>query len=165
MNTTPDNTTGDPEQRIAELERQLAEREAERDEGLQRETAIAEVLQVINSSPGDLTPVFDAILEKAMRLCGAAFGSLHTYDGERFQTKAHRGIPQAYAEFRARHPPKGFGAVATLVETRKPVQVLDVAALEAYRVGEPGDLFSRLRAMVELGGVRTQGCSTLYTTE
>ena len=82
MNATPDNTTAGPEQRIADLERQLAAREAERDEGLQRETAIAEVLQVINSSPGDLTPVLDVILEKAMRLCEAPFGALRRFDGE-----------------------------------------------------------------------------------
>ena len=67
----PDDTQIDPRQTVAELRRELDARTTERDEALARETAMAEVLGVINSSPGDLAPVFDAMLEKAIGLCEA----------------------------------------------------------------------------------------------
>src|SRR5712691_4621729 len=91
MTATVDNAVDDLQRANAELQRQLDERTAERDEALDQQTATAEVLQVINSSPGDLAPVFDAILEKALDLCGGVFGHLFTYDGLLLHPTAVRG--------------------------------------------------------------------------
>src|SRR5208282_936300 len=120
-------------------------------EALEQQTATAEVLQVINSSPGDLVPVFDAVLEKAMHLCEAAFGVLRTYDGERLNAVAMRGVPGPYADF-AREPSRpgpetGLGRV---LSGDRLIHITDIRASEAYRSGD------RLRvATVELGGART----------
>ena len=153
MSATPDSTLANPEQRIADLERQLAERKAERDAALQRETATAEVLQVINSSPSDLAPVFDAMLEKALRLCEAAFGFLGTYDGERFRAVAERGLPPALADFvRQPYQPHPGVPPEPLLRGEDLVHIFDVAARPA-----DGPLsVARARALVvEVGGART----------
>ena len=154
MSATRDSTLANPEQRIADLERQLAERTAERDEALQRETASTEVLQVINSSPGDLAPVFDVMLEKATALCEAAFGTLATYDGERFAPAAEYGVPIAFATFRSERgafaPPPG-SSLERVVNGENLVHIADATA-------DPGQAAAPL---VQLGRCRSLVCVAL----
>jgi GAF domain-containing protein/C4-dicarboxylate-specific signal transduction histidine kinase len=119
-------------------------------EALEQQTATAEVLQVINSSPGDLAPVFDAMLEKGMRLCGAAFSVLGTYDGTRFQYPAHRGIPDSFAEYLKTAQPGPTGITRRLIAGAEFVEVADLMDETAYRSGE-----GLRRALVELGGARS----------
>src|SRR6516225_1853907 len=119
----------DPAQLIADLQGQLAECRAERDAGLAREAALAEVLQTTNSSPGDLTPVFDAILEKAHALCGVEHGALVTYDGEYFRLAADRGMPQFWIK-QHRQPYRGSDLHERLLRGERYAQVADAQAAE-----------------------------------
>ena len=90
MTATQDDT-------IIGLQRDIAELRQERDAALARETALAEVLEVMNRSPSNAQPVFDMILEKAHRLCGADLGAMITYDGVAVQTVVSRGYSEAAA--------------------------------------------------------------------
>ncbi len=80
------------------LHDQVTARTRELSESLEQQTATSEVLQVISSSPGELEPVFQAMLANANRLCGAQFGMLNLYDGEAFRHVALHNVPPAYVE-------------------------------------------------------------------
>src|ERR1700680_2473846 len=156
MSAIREDPAADPWLIVADLRRKLEERTAERDahaaelrEARDQQTATAEVLQVINSSPGNLAPVFDAMLEKAMRLCEAAFGFLSTYDGEHFHAVALRGVPQKYAaEFLSSPYRPGPGTTHDrLLHGELLVHIPD---LTRDGVDNP-----RRRAVIDLLGVRT----------
>ena len=123
---------------------------AEQREALEQQTATAEVLQVINASPGNLAPVFEAILEKAHRLCGATLGSIVTFDGEHFHAEMTHGYPEQYAAWmrggwRA-HPQS---AQEELIDGRRFVHVVDLRAPGPWHDHE----FQR--AFIKATGVRT----------
>jgi len=152
MSATPDSTLANPDQRIADLERQLAERTAERDEALDERAAIAEVLQVINSSPGDLAPVFEAILKKAHILCGAVFGVLLVRDGEEFRLAAAHGeqrFVEAARQVGPMRPPEG-SALARLVGGERIIHLRDARAADFYRNAP-----APIRHIVDTNDIRT----------
>jgi class 3 adenylate cyclase len=123
-------------------------------ETLERQTATSEVLQVINSSPGDLQPVFMTMLENAVRICDAKWGTIHRWDGDALHLMATHNLPPAFAEVRGRtavyrpHPKSMFGR---MFESREAVHFADSAAQPAYTERlDPVTI-----AAVELGRVRT----------
>jgi GAF domain-containing protein len=120
-------------------------------EALEQQTATAEVLGVINSSPGNLAPVFEAMVEKATNLCEAAFGIVWERDGDQFNAAAARGVPEAYAEH-ARQPlrPSPENPLGRMLRGERIIISDDVAAEEIYRAGDPVR-----RALVDLGGAHS----------
>src|SRR5262249_53958847 len=123
-------------------------------ESLGQQTATADVLRVISGSPGDLEPVFRAMLENATRLCEAKFGSLTLYEGkgDAFRIVALHGAPVAYAEERQRNPivlvVPGSGA-ARMIATKQTVQIADIQSDPTYHT-DPGRIRFR-----EVTGART----------
>jgi GAF domain-containing protein len=119
-------------------------------EALEQQTATAEVLQVINSSPGDLAPVFDAMLEKAMHLCQATGGALRSYDGDAFHAVAIRGMPTEFLEATRKvrpHPDTGLGRIE---HGEQVVQIADLTDTNHPRAGTES-----WRWLTELGGIST----------
>jgi GAF domain-containing protein len=121
-------------------------------EALEQQTATAEILQVINRSPGNLAPVFGAMLEKGVRLSEAAFGLLCTFDGESFRTVAMHGVPSPYAEYLARTSlPFALGSgPARILAGERYHTVADFTGDPLTLSGDP-----HRRALVELGGARS----------
>jgi hypothetical protein len=118
-------------------------------EALEQQTATAELLQVINSSPGDLAPVFDAILEKAHILCGADNGTLLTYDGKRFWPVAWHGV-QPRSEGIDPDVAPSFGRIVRGEHLDHVHDMVEFAAQLS------DDTMRRLTAIVETEGTRTQ---------
>jgi GAF domain-containing protein len=135
--------------RLFEAEQQ---RTAELSESLEQQTATSEVLKVISSSPGDLEPVFQTMLENATRICEANFGNMYLREGDTFRLAASHNTPPAFVEERARTAYRAEGNIppARMLRTRSVVHIADLASDEAYLSRNPYVI-----AAVELGGVRT----------
>ena len=122
-------------------------------ESLQQQTATADVLKVISSSTGELTPVFEAMLANAVRICEAGFANLWLHDGKDFKAVAIHGAPPEYRDL-LQHEIKvrpGAGTpLAGAIETKQAVQMADLVESAAYRRGDPVVV-----ASVKIAGTRS----------
>src|SRR5262249_20939549 len=137
----------------ARLFEEVQARTRELTEALEQQTATSEVLGVISSSPGELEPVFKAMLANAVRICEAKFGVLYRKEGDRFRMVAAHDVPSAFAEARNKRglfrPAPGSPA-DEVIKARATVQIANVAATRPYVERHP-----TIVEAVELGGVRT----------
>ncbi len=139
----------------ARLLNELRQRTDDLSESLEQQTATSDVLSVISRSPGDLTPVFNTILENATRMCSSKFGTLVLREGDTFRNAAmSAGAPAAFAAYRQRDPvilSTANSALARLMKTKEVVHIEDAAADPGYAIHrDPGRV-----AIVELAGART----------
>ena len=130
----------------------VQKRTAELSESLEQQTATSEVLRVISSSPGDLQPVFEAMLENATRICGAKFGTLYLSDGDSFHATAFHNAPPAFIEDRKRAPlrPGPNTSLGLAARTKQVAQIVDITKWESYLQRDPFAV-----AGADLGGYRT----------
>ena len=121
-------------------------------ESLQQQTATADVLKVISSSPGELQPVFDAMLANATRLCQASYGHMWLCEGNAFRTVALHGALPAANQWQSGALFHGGPDVPSVhaVRTRQPVHVVDLRTTKAYLTGDP-----LARAGADIAGIRT----------
>ncbi|MGA7531785.1 MAG: GAF domain-containing protein, partial [Pseudolabrys sp.] len=129
----------------------------ERDEALEQLAATSEVLKVISSSPGELEPVFQAMLANAQRICEAKFGFLYGIENGAPRIISKLGIPPGLAEYLQRGPhrpplnrPSPLTAISRVVQSRQTVHITDYRVDPSYLDRDPLTV-----ASVELGGVRT----------
>jgi signal transduction histidine kinase len=118
----------------------------------EQQTATSEVLGVISSSPGELEPVFQALLENAVRICEAKFGTLYLCEGDGFRAVAMHNAPPAYQEERRRgllRPPPATSS-GRAASTKKVAQIVDIKVEQGYIDGDPFFVTA-----VELAGFRT----------
>ena len=137
----------------ARLFNELRQRTTDLTEALDQQTATSEVLRVISSSPGELQPVFETMLEKAVRICDAKFGNIYRWDGDALHLVATLNTPPALAEARRRLPLRlaQNPLIDRMVATKSANHVIDATSLSEYI--ERSDL--GVIESVELGGVRT----------
>jgi GAF domain-containing protein len=136
--------------RLFEAEQQ---RTRELAESLEQQTATSDVLRVISSSPGDLQPVFEAMLENAVRICDAKFGGIYRIEGDTVRlVSTHSDVPAAYAGARRFAPfrPSTKHYFGRMMAAGTVLHIADTAAEEGYLERRPEYV-----AAVELGGVRT----------
>src|SRR6516165_11211217 len=120
-------------------------------ESLQQQTATADVLKVISSSPGELETIFSTVLENAVRICEASFGNMYLHDGDVFRLAAAHNTPPALAEERKRAPLRGRTSnLGRMVQTKQVVHVVDLSAEQSYLDRDPEAVSG-----VELGHIRT----------
>src|SRR6516162_8541567 len=132
--------------------RELIEAQKHLAELVEQQTATSEVLRVISSSQGELEPVFQATLEKAVRICEAKFGNVYRWNGDALSLVASHNTPSTLIEQRRRAPfrPSHKTPFGRVISERKTIHVVDAAAEEAYIERSPS-----IVAAVELGGIRT----------
>jgi len=137
---------------LEERTRELAEARGYLSEALEQQAATSEVLRAISSSPGELEPVFQAMLANAVRICEAKFGNLYLHEGGALRVVASHNVPRAFAEARRRGPfrPAPGSRLGKLIRTKQTVQTADLAATRPYAERDPA-----VADAVELGGVRT----------
>jgi len=115
---------------------ELERRNRDLAEALEQQTATSDILQVISSSPTEIQPVFDAIIHRAATLCGASFGGLHLFDGERITLDAHSDVPaEELAVLLTRvfpYTPKSNSLMGRAILERRPVQIEDVRSTPGY---------------------------------